>query len=745
MHFLFCGNFSPERAHALPPTELRPMRGGPDDLRAPVMRRIWAAVALAVAVVVLLATSSHAQQGRGDLGAKLVTVTPELARERHLSLSFGAMITQVTQGGAAARANIVAGDVIQSLNERPVLRAEDVQTLISGLVEGTEIRITLARGPEVVQAKLTLAAAAPGATLLDGEVRPTLMLDTGGHMALVKGLAFTRDGRAIVSAGDDKVVRVSDWRSGKTLRTIRGDVGPGNAGKIYAIALSPDQHWLAVAGSLGDTGAQPIRIYDFDTGRLTRLLSGHTDIINALAFAADSKRLISGSRDTTAIVWDVESGRSLQRLTGHRGELYAVGFSPDADLAITGSFDNSLRLWRTDDGRLIKEMQGHADKVFSLAVRRSDGVIASGDFAGEIRLWDGRSGQFLRTLARQTGRVRALAFSPDGTKLLSVCSQNCGGRNFAHVFDATSGKEIATYAGHDNSVLAAAISPDGKFAATAGGNTSAIHLWELATGRGIVAPDGRPVVLTGTGAPAWSVGFSADGRRIAWGNAQTRISPTDRGPLQFQLRLPAMGEAVTAPEPLSEATTFVRGNSNRAGLSLVHRPGGAFAYAEAVLDIRRGERTVVSLERDRTSGYAHQSYSFSPDSRVVISGGGGGQLFAFDLAELESKGGTLRGGDFDGVAHAFVGHEGDVWAEAPSPDGRYLVSGSADQTVRLWNLKTRELIVTLFRGANGEWALWTPQGYYAASPNGEALVGWNLNRGADKDAQWVSAEQLRGT
>ena len=39
-----------------------------------------------------------------------------------------------------------------------------------------------------------------------------------------------------------------------------------------------------------------------------------------------------------------------------------------------------------------------------------------------------------------------------------------------------------------------------------------------------------------------------------------------------------------------------------------------------------------------------------------------------------------------------------------------------DQTLRLWNLKTRELLVTLFRGADGEWVMWTPQGYYAASP-----------------------------
>ncbi|MCP3897391.1 WD40 repeat domain-containing protein, partial [Moraxella sp.] len=91
----------------------------------------------------------------------------------------------------------------------------------------------------------------------------------------------------------------------------------------------------------------------------------------------------------------------------------------------------------------------------------------------------------------------------------------------------------------------------------------------------------------------------------------------------------------------------------------------------------------------------------------------------------------------------FVGHTGDVMAVAVSPDSRLLASGSADQTVRLWDVETRENLLTLFHGSDGEWVAWTPTGHYTASPNGDNMVGWQINRGVDKAADYVKAAQLR--
>ncbi len=565
------------------------------------------------------------------------------------------------------------------------------------------------------------------------EERPILQLDTGGHMASINTIAFTPDGRQLVSASDDKTIRVWDLASGKTVRTIRGESAPGDAGKVYAMALSPDGKWLAAGGWTDDN---EIRLYEFASGKLVALLKGHADVVLGLAFSPDGSKLISGSFDRTAIIWDtgIQAGargtepKLLHRLEGHKDDIYAVGFSPDGSRAVTGSFDHDLRLWRVADGKEIAHMTGHGDKMYSIAVA-PDGTIASGDWSGEIRLWDGRDGRFLRVLARQGTTVGSLSFSPDGKLLLSGVGSaptNC------HVYDTASGKEIVTYTGHDNKVIATAFSPDGRWAATGGGNNEEIHLWDPHSGKSRPGPDGKPLRLAGQGQPVWTAGFSADGRRIGWGNAVQQDDPMHGyGPVQQALTLPLGEGALGAPVALAGAETgaFRRAQTSFGGFSLSHRKGGDYGYGDAILDISKDGHTVASISRDATNGVDHRSYSFTPDGETIVSGGANGFLTAYDRA-----GNKL--GDF-------VGHESDVWAVAPSPDGRYLVSGAADQTVRLWNLKTRELVVTLFRGADGEWVMWTPEGFYTGSPGADNIVGWQINQGPDKEARYVTAGQLR--
>ncbi|MDH3743302.1 MAG: caspase family protein, partial [Hyphomicrobiales bacterium] len=120
---------------------------------------------------------------------------------------------------------------------------------------------------------------------------------------------------------------------------------------------------------------------------------------------------------------------------------------------------------------------------------------------------------------------------------------------------------------------------------------------------------------------------------------------------------------------------------------------------------------------------------FTFAGNTIVSGGGSGWLRQYDRA------GRLLGD--------YSGHTSDVWAVSASRNGKYLVSGSDDQTLRLWNRISRENIVSLFHASDGQWVMWTPQGYFNASPDGDEFIGWHVNKGPDKAAVFVTAARLK--
>src|SRR5262249_4233658 len=101
----------------------------------------------------------------------------------------------------------------------------------------------------------------------------------------------------------------------------------------------------------------------------------------------------------------------------------------------------------------------------------------------------------------------------------------------------------------------------------------------------------------------------------------------------------------------------------------------------------------------------------------------------------------LRNGQ---TVRQYTGHSGAVTALAPSPDGRYFLTGSADQTLCILHPGRCEPLLSLFV-ADQEWVAWTPEGYYAASAHGERFTGWLLNNGPDKLASYFPAVRFRSS
>ena len=149
-----------------------------------------------------------------------------------------------------------------------------------------------------------------------------------------------------------------------------------------------------------------------------------------------------------------------------------------------------------------------------------------------------------------------------------------------------------------------------------------------------------------------------------------------------------------------------------------------------MLEIGKDAAPPQKIENDATNGYLHAAFTLLGDGGRLVTGGNDGTLIEYDSAS------AVISGEFKG------GHSGEINAIAVSEMANLMVTGSADQTVRLWNLETRELIVSMFF-AGKEFVIWMPQGYYYSSDEGDKLIGWHVNQGRDKEGRFIRAGQLK--
>ena len=488
-----------------------------------------------------------------------------------------------------------------------------------------------------------------------------------GHTGSVSSVVFSSDGTSLASGSSDNTIRLWDAQTGELQNTLKG-----HTNGILSVVFGPNGKTLASGGE-----DNTLRLWDVETGTLQKTLNliEHTEETTEMAFSPDGRTLASlGSDfgwDTPIRLWDVETGELQKTLKGQeRDVVYDMAFSPDGKTFASAMDNCTVRLWNTQTGELSRILIGHTDHVFCVAFSPDGKMLASGSYDGTLRLWDAETGELRNTRTGHTRAVVNVSFSPDGNTIASATADDT-----VDLWSAQTGVRRHTFkVARTHSIESLSFSPDGNTLVGAGYGRI-IHLWDAETGELRNTLGGHTDVVAG-------VSFSPDGKTIASGGWDNTLRLWDAQTGTLHGILEGHTDWVNSVAFSRDGKTIASGSKDKT----IH-----------LWDVETG--ALQNTLKGHTAEIG--SVSFSPDGKTLASASKDGIIHLWDVET-----GTIR---------QTTGHLKEVASVAFSPDGRTLASASWDKTIHLYDVQT-DTTVRILEG-HTDWIR-----SVAFSPDGRTLM-----------------------
>lgn len=569
-----------------------------------------------------------------------------------------------------------------------------------------------------------------GSSTASAQDGPQLRIEAEQHTAAIRSLSVSRDGRFAVTATEDKTVRV--WRipeagrensSGawQLDRVLRLPARKGNDGKAIAAAISPDGRFVAVGGWLRYDGSSSVYVFDRASGRVIQRLpivdQGQVSVTHSLQFSADGEFLAAG-RQRGVRIWRTKDWARFRDLEEPKRDVYGLSFADDGRLAVS-SYDNQIYLYGRDFTLLNSVTFGNGRRPFQVAFQPAGGLLAIGS-ENSLRVEIRRSsdltlvglGNVLDLSGRELSRV---GWSADGRTLYAA--------------------GVARKVGGSINYVVAAFAPDGQ------------RQWATGVSNNLVT----------------SIKGLADGR-IVFASVEPSLGLLSKQGALLSVRPPPIIDVRAARPPSSRYYRPLR--SSREGNVLSLPFGNAFLWeTERYLTVDVDQRRVrlsseestltpprlTAAETVVTNWYGtlnprindipvellpnerSRAAAISADGRQVVLGADF-KLRGYDIVEQKP------------VERWIAETPTVAWRVNISGDGRLAFAAFGDGTIRWYDMRNGNELLALFVTPDPgdlQWVMWTPQGYYDASPGAEHLIGWHVNQGADKAALYYPISRFR--
>ena len=521
-----------------------------------------------------------------------------------------------------------------------------------------------------------------------------------GHTDAVRSVSFSPDGSLLLSSSQDNTVRVWDFATVQALKTFRG-----HGGRVQAAAFLSDGKRILSASHDHTVFEWSIAGYEEIRTLKGRVLDGHADAVLAAAYSQDQTQVITASRDRTARTWNALTGEpGLTLAEGHAYLASTAVFFPGGKRLLTAAVDNTTRIWDVETGGQRFRLDRSGRSAAATLSHHAKWIATGGDDKS-AQLWDASNGERLKKLEAHLAEVTAVAFSPDD-RLLATGDA----KGHVKLWNIEEGRVVAKLTGHSRRISAIAFRSDGSRVLTASGDNT-VGQWDVTTGQELTKlilkhPDGILAMQSIPGSDS-VVTSCADRKLRVWSTGDAKIVQT-LGPFDgeiFSLSVSSDGQRLLAANSEDRTVRLWDLESGREVQS--PQPGGKLG-------------PLVDL---KLHGGLLWSTAFLPGTDDVLTVGGsdarlwdvktGREKMSFSphgavaSARFSPKGDLIVTGSWDNSAKIWNaqtgqvirklegGHTSFVNTAVFSPDGRFVLTASDDGTAKLWNVESGEVAKTL--------------------------------------------------